>query len=87
LKIKKGEIVPLEIEIWPSGTRFKAGEKLRLIMQGTELQGYSKIVDPIYFRHEDSVNSGRHVIHTGGRRESYLPDDEPIETGIRKVSE
>ncbi|MGD0956705.1 MAG: CocE/NonD family hydrolase [Candidatus Acidiferrales bacterium] len=72
LKLNKGEVVPLEIEIWPSGTRFKTGEKLRLIVQGTELQKYSKIVDPIYFRHEETVNSGRHVIHTGGRYDSYL---------------
>jgi uncharacterized protein len=72
LKLKKGEVVPLEIEIWPSGTRFDAGEKLRLIVQGTDLQKYSKIVDPIYFRHEDTVNSGRHAIHTGGRYDSHL---------------
>jgi predicted acyl esterase len=72
LKFKKGEVVPLDIELWPSGTHFKAGEKLRLIVQGTDLQKYSKVKDPIYFRHEDTVNSGRHVIHTGGRYESYL---------------
>jgi len=72
LKLEKGEVVPLQIEIWPSGTRFKAGEKLRLIVQGTELQKYSKIVDPIYYRHEDTVNSGRHVIHAGGRYDSHL---------------
>lgn len=72
LKLKKGEIVPLEIEIWPSGTLFKAGEKLRLIVQGTDLQKYSKIVHPIYFRHEDSANNGRHVIHAGGRYDSHL---------------
>src|SRR5262245_25343762 len=33
-KIPPGEIVPLDIEIWPSGTHFSAGEKLRLIVQG-----------------------------------------------------
>ena len=30
LKVRPGEVVPLEIEIWPSGTRFEAGERLRL---------------------------------------------------------
>jgi predicted acyl esterase len=72
LKLKKGEVVPLDVELWPSGTYFKTGEKLRLIVQGTDLQKYSKVKDPIYFRHEDSVNSGRHVIYTGGRYDSYL---------------
>ncbi len=72
LKVKPGEVIPLEIEIWPSGTRFEAGEKLRLIVQGTDLQKYSKITDPIYTRHEDTVNSGRHLIYTGGRYDSYL---------------
>lgn len=72
LKLEKGEVVPLEIEIWPSGTSFQAGERLRLIVQGTDLQKYSKISDPVYARHEDSVNSGNHIIHTGGHYESYL---------------
>ena len=71
-KIKPGEIVPLEIEIWPSGTRFEAGETLRLIVQGDDINRYSKEVAPVYFRHEASVNRGRHVIHSGGRLRSHL---------------
>jgi hypothetical protein len=65
-------VVPLEIEIWPSGTSFKAGERLRLIVQGTDLQKYSKIRDPVYTRHEETVNSGNHVIRAGGGYESFL---------------
>ena len=72
LKLRPGEIVPLEIEIWPSGTRFEAGEKLKLIVQGTDLQKYSKIVAPIYYRHEDTVNRGHHLIYTGGQYDSHL---------------
>jgi len=72
LKLKPGEIVPLEIEIWPSGTRFSAGERLRLIVQGTDLQKYSKKRDFVYFRHEDTVNSGPHVLYTGGLYDSHL---------------
>ena len=71
-KIKPGEIVPLDIEIWPSGTHFAAGETLRLIVQGTDLNRYAKDKVPVYFRHEASVNKGRHVVHTGGEHESYL---------------
>ncbi|HWM47263.1 MAG TPA: CocE/NonD family hydrolase [Xanthobacteraceae bacterium] len=72
-KIKPGEIVPLDIEIWPSGTRFAAGETLRLIVQGDDLNRYPVDVAPVYFRHKgSSVNKGRHVIHAGGSYESYL---------------
>lgn len=71
-KIAAGEIVPLDIEIWPSGTRFKAGEMLRLTVQGTDINRYPKDKVPVYFRHEASVNRGRHVIHAGGAHESYL---------------
>ena len=71
-KIATGEIVPLDIEIWPSGTRFAAGETLRLTVQGTDINRYPKDKVPVYFRHEASVNRGQHVIHAGGEHESYL---------------
>jgi predicted acyl esterase len=72
LKLVPGMKTPLDIEIWPSGTRFDAGERLLLIVQGTDLQKYSKVRDPVYYRHEDSVNAGNHTIHTGGADASYL---------------
>jgi uncharacterized protein len=72
LKLKPGEIVPLDIEIWPSGTRFEKGEKLRLVIQGSDINQYPKDKAPVYFRHEDTVNRGRHLIHAGGAYDSYL---------------
>ena len=72
LKLKPGEIVPLEIEIWPSGTRFEQGETLRLIVQGADINQYPKDKAPVYFRHEDSVNRGRHIIRAGGAYDSFL---------------
>ena len=71
-KIASGEIVPLDIEIWPSSTSFKSGETLRLTVQGTDINRYAKDKVPVYFRHEASVNKGRHTIHCGGEHESYL---------------
>jgi predicted acyl esterase len=71
-KIAKGEIVPLEIEIWPSGTSFAKGETLRLIVQGDDINRYSREIAPVYFRHEASVNRGRHVLHVGGAYDSHL---------------
>ena len=69
-KLAPGAIVPLEIEIWPSGTRFEAGEKLRLVVQGTDIYTYTKPV--MCDRHEDSVNRGHHALYTGGRYDSHL---------------
>jgi predicted acyl esterase len=72
LKLAPGAKTPLDIEIWPSGTRFAAGERLLLIVQGTDLQKYSKIRDPVYFRHDDTVNVGQHIVYTGQDDASYL---------------
>ena len=70
MKIKKGEIVPLEIEIWPSGTVFEKGEKLRVVVQGSDIYDYPKPTSAD--RHEDRVNRGHHLIHTGGEYDSHL---------------
>ena len=70
LKLGRDEIVPLEIEILPSGTRFSAGESLRLVIQGRDIHRYPKPLMQAF--HDDSVNRGRHLIHTGGRYDSYL---------------
>jgi predicted acyl esterase len=51
---------------------FRAGEGLRLRVQGSDINKYPKATAPVYFRHEDTVNRGVHVIHTGGRTDSYL---------------
>jgi predicted acyl esterase len=72
LKLQPGKVERLDIEIWPSGTLFEAGSRLKLIVQGTDLQKYSKTRHPVYTRHEDSVNHGRHVIYTGGDTGSHL---------------
>ena len=69
-KLKPGEIVPLEIEIWPSGTRFEAGERLRLVIQGTDVQKYPK--GTMCDRHEDSINRGLHLLCSGAIYDSHL---------------
>jgi uncharacterized protein len=70
LPLATGEIVPLEIEILPSGTRFGPGETLRLLIQGRDVYRYPKPL--IQAQHDESVNRGRHVIHTGGEYDSHL---------------
>ncbi len=71
-KVEPGTTVPLDIEIWPSSTSFAAGEGLRLLIQSSDINKYPKTRAPVYFRHEDSVNRGLHVVHTGGDYDSYL---------------
>jgi predicted acyl esterase len=70
LKVRPGEVVPVDIEIWPSGTTFAPGETLRLVIQGSDIYRYPEPL--VYTRHQDSVNAGGHIIHSGGERDSYL---------------
>jgi hypothetical protein len=35
-RLKAGKIVPVEIEIWPSSTIFRAGEQMRLLVMGKD---------------------------------------------------
>lgn len=67
-KLSKGEIVPVDIEIWPTSWIWHEGEQLRIEIAGR------------YIREEgwfetfswDINNKGYHIIHTGGKYDSYL---------------
>ncbi len=66
-----GEVVPVEIELWPSSTLFRAGETLRVLIKGMDI--YRDALPNLPFaRHEDLRNRGRHRIHCGGRYDSRL---------------
>lgn len=70
-RLSPGERVPLEIEIWPSSTRFLAGETLRLRVQGRDIPE-GGLANAPFARHQDTRNAGLHVIHAGGRYDSHL---------------
>jgi predicted acyl esterase len=70
LNLNRGVPTPVEIEIWPSGTRFTAGEKLRLVVQGSDIYKYARWI--VLARHPKTINAGVHVIHTGGKYDSHL---------------
>ena len=70
LKLKPGTPVPVEIEIWPSGTRFAKGEKLRVVVQGSDIYKYARWM--VLAGHPKTVNAGVHVIRTGGKYDSHL---------------
>jgi len=63
--------VAIDIEIWPSATRFRSGQHLRLIVQGRDVMTQAPPNSP-FARHENTRNSGTHVIHTGGEYDSHL---------------
>jgi predicted acyl esterase len=77
LKLKPGEIVPVEIEIWPSSTLFRKGETLELTVQGGDYSNTASNPLPakhgrISTGHNRLVNRGRHTIHAGGNYDSHL---------------
>jgi predicted acyl esterase len=65
-KVRPDQIVPLEIEIWPSATLFEAGTSLQLCILGHDAAAYPG------FRHTELVNRGLHTIHAGGAYDSHL---------------
>lgn len=69
-KLAPGEVVPVDIEIWPTSILFRKGDKLRLIVQGEDIYWYPS--EGHTCGHTDTVNKGAHVIHTGGRYDSHL---------------
>lgn len=64
-KIKPGEIVQVFVEILPSGTSFKEGETLSLVISDRELKTAGKI------KHTN-INEGKNKIYTGSEYQSYL---------------
>lgn len=70
LKLKQGVPVPVEIEIWPSGTCFAKGDTLRVVVQGSDIYKYAHWI--VLAGHPKTINAGVHVIHTGGEYDSHL---------------
>jgi putative CocE/NonD family hydrolase len=62
-----GEPTVVDIEIWPSATRFEASERLQLVVRGSDL--HTKMTPS---RHLQTRNSGAHVISTGDDHDSQL---------------
>ena len=71
LLLREEERVAVDIEIWPSSTRFEAGQTLRVVVQGRDIQTQGLPNSP-FLRHEATRNRGTHIIHTGGGYDSHL---------------
>jgi len=70
--LEPGVAVPVEIEIWPSSTLFRAGETLRVLVMGQDIYTEIPQPGPAIMRHEETRNTGRHIIRTGGAFDSHL---------------
>ena len=67
-KLAPGEIVRLDIDMFPVGLLLRPGEQLRLIVSGQHLWGGAMPG----MANVTPNNHGRHRIHTGGDHASYL---------------
>ncbi|KAL4889704.1 hypothetical protein BDV59DRAFT_210129 [Aspergillus ambiguus] len=67
-KVQPGEVVRLEIQLWPTGIVFEAGEKLVLKICGEKL-GVPSLP---HLLKEPNQNRGKHALYVGGQWESYL---------------
>ena len=67
-KLSDGEIVEVEVDLFPVGLVFHPGEQLRFVVSSSNLLG--TLMPGI--REYVGANSGSHVIHTGGQHASFL---------------
>ena len=65
-KLKPGEIVPIDIEIWPHSRIWHEGEHLEVVVGTNINEGFFGRMK----WYPD--NKGNHIIHTGGKYDSYL---------------
>ena len=67
-KLRPGEIVPVDIEIYPLARLWHAGETLRINVAPRMVREDTWFLPLVY----DTDNKGRHIIHTGGKYDSYF---------------
>ncbi|PZP43186.1 MAG: hypothetical protein DI598_16035 [Pseudopedobacter saltans] len=79
LPLKPGEIVPVDIAIWPSSRFWFAGEKLRVVVSGHYVRD-KKWLEPFIW---DIHNAGQHILHTGMKYDAYL--QVPVIPAVRPV--
>jgi hypothetical protein len=66
-KLSPGEIVPVDIEVWPCSRIWHKGEQLEIQVSGHYIrEGW---FEPYSW---ELNNQGEHIIHSGGKYDSYL---------------
>ncbi len=67
LFLKPGEVVKVDVEIWPTSMVFKKGHRIRL-----DVQPRDGIGSQSYMHYHADYNTGTNTVYAGGERESYL---------------
>ena len=67
LYLKPGEIVKVDVEIWPTSMVFEKGHRLQL-----DVQPRDGIASQGYMHYHADYNDGTNTVHSGGEYESYL---------------
>jgi putative CocE/NonD family hydrolase len=67
LYLQPGEIVQVQVEIWPTSMVFKRGHRIRLDIQPRDGVGSAG-----YMHYHADYNTGANTIRAGGQYESYL---------------
>jgi putative CocE/NonD family hydrolase len=62
-----GEIVKVDVEIWPTSMVFKRGHRIRL-----DIQPRDGVGSAAYMHYHADYNTGTNTIYSGGDKESYL---------------
>jgi hypothetical protein len=68
-KLAPGEIVPVEIGLWPTSLRFHPGEQMEVAISGMP---YEMHLSDVPGKVLPTLNKGDHIIHTGGQYDTYL---------------
>ncbi|CAN5293301.1 CocE/NonD family hydrolase [soil metagenome] len=69
--LKPGEIVPVDVQIWPLTIICHAGEQLRLVVRD-KIRRTGHGADLMKAQTMEQANQGRHIFHTGGGYDSHL---------------
>jgi putative CocE/NonD family hydrolase len=67
LYLKPGEIVEVQVEIWPTSMVFKKGHRIRLDVQPRDGVGSAG-----YMHYHADYNTGTNTVYAGGDKPSYL---------------
>lgn len=70
-RLAPGQIVPVDIELRPSSTLFRAGDTLQVVVQVDDFAVNNREL-PGVIGHTSLRNAGRHILHLGGNHDSHL---------------
>ena len=69
-RMKPGEIVPVDVEMYPHSRFWHKGEKIQVVVAGRFIK--TEWFHDNDMNHKTDNGDGMHVIHTGGSHQSYL---------------